>query len=139
MAGPIASLWPTPTPPDHVPLSGLHSDVPSSLRHRLRTALVFFTHRMWRGGSRILIQVAVFLLAAPLLLHLAPARFTAGYSLPWSAAAAAPRETGILRVVVFGSQDLAGSSPAKDARKTWTEQLCAEVRRPACLASQQAR
>lgn len=88
-----------------------------SLRPR---ALVILTHRIWRGGSRVLLQAAASLLAV-VVVGVLP-------TLGWSKA----RVQGAagLRIVVFGSQDLVGSSvDAHDARTTWTEQLCREARK----------
>ncbi|GJN85132.1 hypothetical protein VFPFJ_06678 [Purpureocillium lilacinum] len=115
--------WSDRPPADHqLP----HDRPASSLRHRLAAILVFFTHRIWRGGPRLILQLAACVLIVPLLLHLLPTRLTGGYRLSWSTSP--PRDTGALRIVVFGSQDVTGSSSSyAGSGKTWTEQLCSEL------------
>ncbi|POR37091.1 Uncharacterized protein TPAR_02687 [Tolypocladium paradoxum] len=109
------------------PVDAKPRDDPSPWSLRLKALLVFFTHRIWRGGSRFLLQITACLLTILLLVSLGPSHFGDGYRdiLGWSSAKT-PQE-GALRIVVFGSQDLVGSSASAGARTTWTEQLCREV------------
>ncbi|KAM4059275.1 hypothetical protein HRG_007866 [Hirsutella rhossiliensis] len=86
--------------------------------------LVFFTQRIRRGGLRLFFQTAVFVLVVLLLLPRTSWRYRS--LLNWSSAKS--QDAGRLRVVVFGSQDLLGSSPGvRGQGATWTEQLCKEL------------
>ncbi|KND94220.1 hypothetical protein TOPH_01338 [Tolypocladium ophioglossoides CBS 100239] len=119
----IGALWASE------PVEAKPRDEPSPWSLRLKALLVFFTHRVWRGGPRFLLQITACLLAILLLAGLAPSRFGDGYRdiLSWTSAKT-PQE-GALRIVVFGSQDLVGSSAdSAGARTTWTEQLCGELK-----------
>lgn len=97
---------------------------------RLKALAALFSTRILRGGPRLLIQVTACLVVLFFFISLMPSRLSAGYEsiLEWSNPM--PREARDLRVVAFGSQDLAGSAvPANQEsdRVPWTKVLCKQV------------
>lgn len=120
----ISSLWSSIQPLEQQPL---HDDSPQ-WRIQLKALLVFFTSRIWRGGPRLMLQIAACVFTILLLFQMAPSGFGDDYYsiLSWSRHQS--QDSGHLRIVVFGSQDLVGSAvDSKKARSTWTEQFCKEV------------
>ncbi|PNY25051.1 Uncharacterized protein TCAP_05009 [Tolypocladium capitatum] len=118
----VGALWASE------PVKAKPYDGSSPCSLRLKALLIFFTQRIWRGGPRFLLQMTACLFAMMFLASLVPPRFSDGYRdfLTWTGAKT-PQE-GALRIVVFGSQDLVGSSAdSAGARTTWTEQLCREL------------
>lgn len=97
----------------------------------VKAVLVFCSNRVLRGGPRVILQVLAFILTIFILVHLLPERLGGGgfsYKniLTWKSPSAHAAD---LRIVVFGSPDVAGSAvDSKQKRTTWTEQLCREVR-----------
>ncbi|KAF7542546.1 hypothetical protein G7Z17_g11478 [Cylindrodendrum hubeiense] len=110
---------------------------PTSLEHNnegnsLARTLLFCSNRAWRGGFRVVLQVSAVLLTIFILFGLLPERMGGGSNLTgykdiltWKAE---PEQLSNLRIVVFGSPDVAGSSADKNhVRTTWTEELCKQM------------
>ena len=115
-------------PPDHPLLGGAARK--ATWGQRLKALVVICTTRLWRGGPRFLLQVTACVLTLCLLFGVMPSRLSGGYEtiLQWTHPM--PGEAVDLRVVAFGSQDLAGSAmPAKTKsdRVPWTKVLCKRV------------
>lgn len=99
----------------------------------LARTLVFCSTRAWRGGFRVLLQISAVLLTIFILFGLLPERMGGssnliGYKdmLSWKAE---HEQQSNLRIVVFGSPDVAGSAADQvHVRTTWTEELCKQVR-----------
>lgn len=99
----------------------------------LARTLVFCSTRAWRGGFRVLLQISAVLLTIFILFGLLPERMGVSSNLisykdmlSWKAE---PEQQSNLRIVVFGSPDVAGSAADQDhVRTTWTEELCKQVR-----------
>jgi hypothetical protein len=113
-------------------------------RLTLRTVLVFFSARALRGGPRLLVQIAVTAVLLGLLARLLPEpvsdiAFGTSYSnlWRWPFAQIGGEEDGGggLRIVVFGSSDVASPSVVRQLEgnedtatgKSWMEYLCEEV------------
>lgn len=90
--------------------------------------LVFISGHARRGGLRLLLQLCAGLCFIFLLLHIAPSRIVDGYGNIMSWYGSKQEDAGNLRIVVFGSQDVAGSAVQGDnQRGTWTQHLCVQV------------
>lgn len=136
-------------PPDHPLLGGAPRS--TTWGQRLKALAVLCTTKLWRGGPRLVLQVTACVLTLCLLFGVMPSRLSGGYEtiLQWTHPMAG--EAVDLRVVAFGSQDLAGSAmPAKTKsdRVPWTKVLCKRVSlhplrltilETRCLASTNAR
>ncbi|KAK7403694.1 hypothetical protein QQX98_010538 [Neonectria punicea] len=117
----ITSLWQSPTSLDHNPNEG------SSLAR----AILFCSTRAWRGGLRIILQISAIFITIFIIFGLLPERLggspLTNYKdiLTWKAE---PVPEANLRIVVFGSPDVAGSAPdVNHVRTTWTEELCKQL------------
>ncbi|KFH44355.1 hypothetical protein ACRE_049010 [Hapsidospora chrysogenum ATCC 11550] len=103
----------------------------SSLPERTKALAAALLHRLRRGGVSLLLRVAAVVFAIFLLVHLVPPDITDRYHsvLSWSSADSAVKAAD-LRMVVFGSQDLLGSSSPNDTTAhgtTWAQKLCKEL------------
>ncbi|KAI5456302.1 hypothetical protein BGZ63DRAFT_367257 [Mariannaea sp. PMI_226] len=111
--------------------STLDHNVGLSERKSLAQIILFCSARAWRGNVRILLQASAILFTFFIIFGLMPEHLDgtslSGYKdvLTWSDK---PRPQANLRIVVFGSPDVAGSAvdPAKQ-RTTWTEELCNQM------------
>ncbi|KAH7146532.1 hypothetical protein EDB81DRAFT_495878 [Dactylonectria macrodidyma] len=116
----ITTGWQSPTSQD-----------PNHEGNSLARALLFCTTRARRGGFRIVLQIAAALLTIFILFGLLPERMGGGLSnykdiLTWKAEP--EQQIANLRIVVFGSPDVAGSAVDEDhVRTTWTEELCKQM------------
>ncbi|KAF4464795.1 hypothetical protein FALBO_8340 [Fusarium albosuccineum] len=126
----LNTVWKSPAELDHQ-LPGNHHDNDNSLVSRLglRNVVIFFSSRVRRGGSKLVLQVAVLFLTTFILFGLLPERLLGGglyKSMLFSKPESLPEPN--LRIVVFGSSDIEGSA-ADDSqlRRTWTEELCDEL------------
>ncbi|GKT44337.1 uncharacterized protein ColSpa_04518 [Colletotrichum spaethianum] len=115
----------------------------------LKTLLGFISIRVLRGGPRLIIQLILAAFALLLLgkFFTSPAStdalFNTGSKWSWSPFGKGEEQQGVgtggpggLRVVAFGSPDIATPSTGKGAKgkgKGWTEMLCEELR---CSAHQ---
>jgi len=103
----------------------------SSLPERTKALAAALLHRLRRGGVSLLLRVAAVVFAIFFLIHLMPPDISDRYHnvLSWSSADSAVKAAD-LRMVVFGSQDLLGSSSPNDTTAhgtTWAEKLCKEL------------
>lgn len=103
------------------------NDQSASLPQRLKAFGHVFSHRIRRGGLGLLLRVLGLVFGLFVLLHLAPSHLGDYRNvLRWSSKE--PAKAADLRIVVFGSQDLVGSSiDTSSDRVTWPERLCKEV------------
>lgn len=135
----INLLWKTSDSLDHQLPTRRNQDDDSLLsRLGLRTVLLFCSNRVWRGGPRLLAQILGLILAILVIFRLLPeylgGSFQRGYNNIFTWSSVEPDRPVDLRIVVFGSPDLAGSAVDNtEKRTTWTEQLCREVCLPRFL------
>ena len=105
----------------------------SSLPERTKALAAALLHRLRRGGVSLLLRVAAVVFAIFALIHLMPPDISDRYLVRTSSSAASADpavKAADLRIVVFGSQDLLGSSSHNDTTTqwtTWAEKLCEEV------------
>lgn len=104
------------------------NDRSASLPQRVKAVGHVFFHRIRRGGLGLLLRVSALVFGLFILIHLVPPHLSDRYRNVLSWSSKEPTKGADLRIVVFGSQDLVGSSiDTKSDRATWPEKLCAEV------------
>ena len=113
----------------------------ASDRSGVAAVLAFFSTRVLRGGPRIFLYLAAFIvflfLATRLFPESVPGNFSNAYFWSWSGKGhGQPIEEivpGSMRVVVFGENDIAtrvNMPGLQDVeQQSWTEALCSEVRK----------